>query len=232
VSNPVSDISDKDLTSLEPVPGPCHRKVIGIEYLADDAQRKNYIEQWDTIAQLFASVGNNIICMIVLLLVCNPDVLRIVLQNILRIKAKEMYSLIHRELICFADSNNIAPDKNWILRAKDELLMSNMCYFLFTNKLGLTKGYLPCKTMIQKHRQALNEMCVEEFETETDTLEASTTKNNIESAIHSICAYANPITVLHYLCSPFIGNIKLATVEVKFSFDGAAKVLYKQLYRW
>jgi hypothetical protein len=76
VSNPVSDISDKDLTSLEPVPGPCHCKVIGIEYLA------------------------------------------------------------------------------------------------------------------------------------------STTKNNIESAIRSICAYANPITVLHYLCSPLIGNIKLATVEV------------------
>lgn len=119
----------------------------------------------------------------------------------------------------FAQENNIAPDVNWVLRIKDEIMMSDKNYFLFTNKLGLTGGYLPCKTKVLERRQEINKECMNEFEVDIQESTITVVKKKVESVAQCICSYVNPLQIIEYL--KIIGKTNLP--EVKLSYDGAAK---------
>jgi uncharacterized protein YsxB (DUF464 family) len=193
-----------------------HQKTNAIEHLSFKPHSQKLSSYWDIVCTMFGMVGQNLITMIVFLLHSNPDVLSIIIHYLLLLRPHQTAAILHKQLYTFRDMNT--SDSNslaWTLRIKDEILLSDRSYFLLTNKLGLTKGILPCKTTVVNYRCSINKTIRDTFDLKVIKEQIEVTKKKKTEYVQSTGVWVDLLQITRKLKE--IG--KIDKPDVKLAYD-------------
>lgn len=129
----------------------CKRTTKGVEFLTCAARHNIVNSSWEGVVDLFTTIGQHVLIMIILLLAKNPIALEKVIKTLLQLRPTYYYR-IQQQLSLFkaSDTNTVTLPK--VLYMKDKILLSDKKYFELTNKLNLI-SYLPGKTILIQFRK-------------------------------------------------------------------------------
>jgi hypothetical protein len=237
-------VKASNANSLILIPDGSHgaRPVQAIETYSLNRISDRIHKDWEPIIGLFNSVGQNMIIEIAFLLSRNVVAFELIFEFLLRYKQRKFASAARRVLHNISHGDTLSIDR--VLRIKEAIYLSDKSFYLFTSYLGLTNGYLPCKTLLVERRLDITRQCIETFEVKVkiavidkkirsapaktkelyETGNRSAKKRVVTKIIeqHVKGAYLNPLILLDFIIAA--GDMKdLVTKEIKFSFDGSVR---------